>query len=87
MRPSQDPQIFSVPDLKPADGKIQNGCQRKHNVIHVTIICSDVSNLCKGFFLGGGVGGGGSGSELSLLYLMPIPHALRLRPGYHSAIP
>ena len=44
MRLSPDPQIFYVPDLIPAVGKIQNACQRKHIVIHVpvTIIWSDV---------------------------------------------
>ena len=38
MRLSPDLQIFSAPDLKPAVGKIQNRCQWKHIVIHVTII-------------------------------------------------
>ena len=81
MRLSLDPQIFSVPDLKPAVGKIQNGCQRKHIVIHVTIICLDVRATynMQGFFFGGGGGGGGeSGSERSLPYLMPISQAGRI---------
>ena len=48
MRLSPDPQIFYVPDLIPAVGKIQNACQRKHIVIHVlvTILWSDVRATC-----------------------------------------
>ena len=43
---SPDPQIFSAPDLKPAVGKIQNRCQWKHIVIHVSINWSDLRATC-----------------------------------------
>ena len=46
MRLSPDSKIFSAPDLKSAVGKIQNRCQWKHIVIHVTIIWSDVRATC-----------------------------------------
>ena len=72
--------------------KIQNGCQRKHIVIHVTIICSNMRATCARvfFFLGGGggaAGGGESWRERSLPYLTPISQAGRMHPCYHSAIP